>query len=133
MGPDRNVVKATAAGGALSGAPSTLLALARRDDVLGPSIAAGTLVPGRRDRPGLLAGLAAHTAVSAVWAPLVAKAVGHRRHPVLAGAVAGLAIAALDLGIIAKRYPAVAALPQGPQWADHVAFGAVVGWVAAHR
>jgi hypothetical protein len=133
MGRDRNVVKATAAAWALSGAPSTVLALARHDDVLGPSIAAGTLVPGRRDRPGLLAGLAAHTVVSAVWAPLVAHGVAHRRHPVLAGAVAGLAIAALDLGAIAKRYPAVAALPQGPQWADHVAFGAVVGWVAARR
>jgi hypothetical protein len=128
-----NVGKAALAGWALSGAPSTVLALVRRDDVLGPSIAAGTLVPGRRDRPGLLAGLTAHTAVSAVWAPLVAMAVGHRRHPVLAGAIAGLGIAALDLGVIAKRYPAVAALPQAPQWADHVAFGAVVGWVAARR
>jgi hypothetical protein len=133
MGPDRSIVKATVAAWALSGAPSTLLALARGDDVLGPSIAAGTLVPGRRDRPGLLAGLAAHTAVSTVWAPLVATATRRRRHPVLLGAVAGVAIAALDLGVIAKRYPAVAALPQGPQWADHVAFGAVVGWVAARR
>jgi hypothetical protein len=60
-------------------------------------------------------------------------AVGRRRHPVVAGASAGLGIAALDLGVIAKRYPAVAALPQAPQWADHVAFGAVVGWVAARR
>jgi hypothetical protein len=133
MRPDRNVVKATVAAWALSGAPSTVLALLRHDDVLGPSIAAGTLVPGRRERPGLLAGLAAHTAVSAVWAPLVAKVVEQRRHPAVAGAVVGLAIAALDLGVIAKRYPAVAALPQGRQWADHVAFGAVVGWVAARR
>ena len=133
MGRNRNVGKAALAGWALSGAPSTVLALVRGDDVLGPSIAAGTLVPGRRDRPGLLAGLTAHTAVSAVWAPLVAMAVGRRRHPVVAGAIAGLGIAALDLGVIAKRYPAVAALPQAPQWADHVAFGAVVGWVAARR
>ena len=129
----RNVVKATVAAWAVSGAPSTVLALVRHDDVLGPSIAAGTLVPGRRDRPGLLAGLAAHTAVTAAWAPLVATVAARRRHPAVVGIAAGLAIAALDLGVIAQRYPAVAALPQGPQWADHIAFGAVVGWVAARR
>jgi hypothetical protein len=133
MGRDRNVLKATVAAWALSGAPSTLLAMARRDDLLWPSIAAGTLVPGRRDRPGLAAGLAAHTVVSALWAPFVAKAVQGRRHPVLVGAAVGLAIAAVDLGVIGRRYPAIAALPQAPQWADHAAFGAVVGWMSARR
>jgi len=44
---------------------------------------------------------------------------------------AGLAIAWLDLGIARRRFPAIAALRQGPQVADHVAFGAVVGAVFA--
>ena len=41
--------------------------------------------------------------------------------------------AALDLGVVARRYPAIRALPQGPQWADHLLFGAVVGRLAACR
>jgi hypothetical protein len=44
------------------------------------------------------------------------------------GALEGAGIAALDLGVIApRRAPAIAALPQVPQWADHLAFGALVG------
>jgi hypothetical protein len=128
-----NVFKAGAVAWALSGAPSTLIAAIRRDDLLGPSIAAGTLLPGRRDRPGFAAGIAAHTVVTAVWTPLVAAATARSRHPALAGALAGAAIAALDLGVIGRRYPAIAALSQPPQWADHVAFGAIVGWLAARR
>jgi hypothetical protein len=45
----------------------------------------------------------------------------------------GLAIAALDLGLIARRFPRVRALPQGRQWADHVAFGLAVGAVLRAR
>ena len=45
-----------------------------------------------------------------------------------AGALAGAAIATLDLGLVApRRAPAIAELPQLPQWADHLAFGALVG------
>jgi hypothetical protein len=128
-----NVFKAGAVAWALSGAPSTLLAAIRGDDLLGASIAAGTLVPGRRDRPGFVAGIAAHTAVTAVWTPIVAKATVRSRHPALAGALAGAAIAALDLGVIGRRYPAIVALDQPPQWADRLAFGAIVGWLAARR
>jgi hypothetical protein len=49
----------------------------------------------------------------------------------LPGSVLGaLAIAALDLRVIAPRaFPRVAALPQGRQWADHIAFGVAVGLV----
>jgi hypothetical protein len=52
-----------------------------------------------------------------------------RRRPVttIEAAAAGLAIAALDLGIARRRYPAIAALDQFPQWLDHVAFGVVAG------
>jgi hypothetical protein len=42
---------------------------------------------------------------------------------------AGAAIAALDLGLVARRFPAIRALPQAPQWADHLMFGAVLGAV----
>jgi hypothetical protein len=46
----------------------------------------------------------------------------------------GLAIAALDLGVIAPRWaPRIRALPQGRQWADHIAFGAAVGLVLRVR
>jgi hypothetical protein len=49
------------------------------------------------------------------------------------GALAGLGIAALDLGLIGRRFPRVRALPQLPQVADHVAYGATVGAVLALR
>jgi hypothetical protein len=42
------------------------------------------------------------------------------------GAVAGLAVAALDLGVVGRRFPRVRALPQAPQWLDHVAYGMLV-------
>jgi hypothetical protein len=52
----------------------------------------------------------------------------------LAGGVAGgLAIAALDLGVVARRLPRIRALPQGRQWADHVAYGLAVGAVLRAR
>jgi hypothetical protein len=41
------------------------------------------------------------------------------------GALAGLAIAALDLGVAGRRFPRIPALPVLPQLADHAAFGAV--------
>ena len=43
------------------------------------------------------------------------------------GALAGLAIAALDLGLVGRRFPRIAALPLLPQLADHAAFGAIAG------
>jgi hypothetical protein len=51
----------------------------------------------------------------------------------LTGALAGLGIAALDLGVIGRRLPAIRALPQGRQWADHAAYGLAVGAVLARR
>ena len=41
------------------------------------------------------------------------------------GALAGLAIAALDLRVAGRRYPRIRALPLLPQVADHAAFGAI--------
>ena len=114
--------------GVLSGAPSTLHALVTGGDVLAATRAAGTLLPGRRDRPGVVAGAVAHGVTTVVWVGILAAA--SRRHPIgpWRGALAGGGIAVLDLRVIAPRWaPAIAALPQVPQWADHLAFGALVG------
>jgi hypothetical protein len=115
------------AAGVLSGAPSTLVALVRGDDVLAATRAAGTLVPGRRDRPGVVAGIAVHAGLTVWWTCVLTAVLRRVRGGAVTGAVAGAAVAALDLGIGARRYPAIRALPQLPQWADHLAFGAVVG------
>ncbi|MGW5747829.1 hypothetical protein [Amycolatopsis sp. NPDC003861] len=111
----------------VSGLPSTTHALLTGTDVLAATRAAGTLLPGRRDRPGVAAGLIAHLAVSAAWTRVLATIARRHRLGAGGGAIAGLAIAALDLGIAARAYPAVRALPRGPQILDHLVFGAVTG------
>lgn len=130
MGRRAGEVAAAWAGAAvLSGMPSTAVALATGRDALEAARAAGTLVPGRGGRGGVAAGLVAHAAVSAFWTAVLAAVLPRRgrRAGARDGAVAGLGIAALDLGLVARRHPAVQALPRVPQWADHVAFGAVAG------
>ena len=68
-----------------------------------------------------------HVAVSAAWTVVLAGINRERRLGAIGGAVAGLAIAVLDLAIIGRRNPAIRALPRLPQWLDHAAFGAIVG------
>ncbi len=51
----------------------------------------------------------------------------------LLAALAGLAIAALDLGVVGRRYPRIRALATMPQVLDHVAYGATVGAVLSRR
>ena len=126
-------IAAGAVAAAFSGAPSTAWALARGNDPLAAARAAGTLVPGQRHRPNLLGGVAAHLAISAVWTSAFAVAGRRWRWNAASGAVAGLAIAALDLGVVGRRYPAIAALALGPQLADHAAFGALLGGSLATR
>jgi hypothetical protein len=128
---------ALAAGGTaalLSGVPSTAHALATGRDPLEASLAAGSLlVPRERRRVRLLvAAVPAHVAISLAWACVLAVVLPRRR-TTLAGAAAGLAIAAFDLGVVGRRFLRIRALPLGPQLADHVAFGAVVGAVLARR
>jgi hypothetical protein len=72
------------------------------------------------------AAIPVHITISLGWA-VVLTALLPRRRTVLWGSVAGLAIAALDLGPLARPSPRIRALPLGPQIADHVAFGAIVG------
>ena len=109
---------------ALSGIPSTLHALATGRDPLAAALAAGSiLLPNETGRARLLAAaVPVHLAVSLGWTVALDRA-GVRT--ARAGALAGLAIGALDLGIAAKAFPRVRALPLGPQLADHAAFGAI--------
>jgi hypothetical protein len=127
-------VAAGAFAAVVSGAPSTLCALIAGDDPLEASLAAGTMVLPRESRPLPLLAAAAvtHVALSFGWAAVFAATLP-RRHPVAAGAVAGLAVAALDLGVVGRRSPRVRALPLLPQVADHVAYGLAVGAVLARR
>ena len=110
----------------LSGAPSTVHALATKSDPLEATIAAGSiLLPGESRRHRLLiAAVPVHGALSAGWAVILAGTLP-LRNPVAEGALAGLAIAAIDLGVIGRRYPRVRALRPLPQVADHVAFGVI--------
>ena len=128
MRPLRDAVRAGLIAAVVSGAPSTIHALATGRDPLEATYAAGSLLlPGERRRGVLLAAaIPVHLGISVGWAVLLA-AVLPRRRTVLAGAAAGLAIAALDLGIVGRRFERIRALPVGPQLADHIAYGAVVG------
>ena len=117
----------------MSGLPSTLHALATRADPFEATVAAGSLVlPEEDDHLRLtLAAVPVHLALSLGWAFVLSRALP--RGGALRGAVAGLAIAALDLGVIGRHYPRIRRLPLLPQLADHVAFGATVGAVLARR
>lgn len=118
----------------VSGAPSTLHAIATRTSPLEATLAAGTLLLPRERRPLalVLAAVPAHLALSLGWALLLAIALPRRR-TVSWGAAAGLGIAALDLGVVGRRVPRIRALPQLPQVLDHVAYGAAVGAVLSLR
>ncbi len=139
--PGRAAVDGLVAGavaGVVSGLPSTVLAARRRTDLLEATRAAGTLL----GRPTLWRGAVAHgvlslgwgVALSVVWPGRAIRAAGaSSAREMVMGAVAGAAIAALDLELVGRRLPAVRALPAGPQWLDHLAYGAVVGMVLGAR
>jgi hypothetical protein len=118
----------------VSGAPSTLVALVRREDVLMGARAAGALLLPRERRtlPLLAAAVPVHLGLSLGWAAVLDRALPRGREPI-AGLLGGLAIAALDLGVIGRRLPAIRALPQPRQWVDHAAYGLAVGAVLARR
>ena len=119
---------------ALGGIPSTAHALATGRDPLEATLAAGSLLLPCESRRGRLfaAAVPVHLAFSLGWALLLARALP-RRPSVATGTLAGLAIAALDLGIVGSRFPRVAALPLGPQLADHAAYGLTVAVVLRRR
>jgi hypothetical protein len=128
----RDAIVAGAWAAVLSGAPSTLHALVTGRDPLEATKAAGSIVLPRETRtPALVAAAApVHVALSLGWA-LVLQRTGVRG--AARGAAAGLAIAALDLGVVGRRYPQIRGLPVAPQLADHLAYGAVAGIVLARR
>ena len=109
---------------ALSGIPSTLHALATGRDPLEAVYAAGSIVlPAESSRVRLAAAaVPLHLALSLGWTVVLERA-GVRG--ARSGALAGLAIAALDLGVVGRRFPRVRALPLVPQLADHALFGAI--------
>jgi hypothetical protein len=130
----RPALTAGALAGVVSGAPSTLHALLTGRDPLAAARAAGSLVlPGEAPPAHLvLAGAAVHTVVSLGWGTVLGVALS--RLPCRAawwGALAGLGIAAFDLGMVGRRRPLIRELPLLPQLADHLAFGAVTGAVVA--
>jgi hypothetical protein len=118
----------------VSGAPSTFHTLLTGGRLLEGSLAAGTLLLPREQRATRLlpAAAAVHLTLSLGWALVLAVVLPEKRTTEL-GALAGLGIAALDLGIIGRRYPRIRALPQLPQVADHVAYGATTGAVLGRR
>ena len=118
------VLRAAAWAAALSGIPSTAHALATGRDPLEAVLAAGAvLLPRETSRVKLAAAaVPVHLALSLGWTLALDRA-GVRT--ARRGALAGLAIAALDLTVAAHAFPRVRALPLGPQLADHAAFGAI--------
>lgn len=125
-------VRAGLVAAALSGAPSTLYALATGRDPLVATRAAGSLLLPNETRSArlLAAAVPVHVGISVGWGVVLA-AVLPRRATVGWGALAGLAIAAADLRLPGARTARVRELAVAPQVADHVAFGAVVGVVVA--
>jgi hypothetical protein len=128
----RHAIAAGAWGALLGGAPSTLHALATGRDPLEATKAAGTILLPRETRTLrlLAAAVPLHLALSFGWA-LVLDRAGVRG--ARAGAAAGLAIAALDLGVAGRRLPRVRALAVAPQVADHMLYGAVVGYALGRK
>jgi hypothetical protein len=118
----------------VSAAPSTIVAAAVGSDPLEATLAAGSIVlPDETRRHRLVAAaLPVHLALSLAWASVLARVLP-RRGTVVAGAFAGVGIAALDLGIVGRRFARIRGLPLLPQLADHVTYGATVGWVLARR
>ena len=134
MGRTREGLAAGAVAAVLSGIPSTVHALATGRDPLEATLAAGSILLPEETRPErlLAAAVPVHLALSLGWSVVLAGVLP-RRPSFAAGAAAGLAIAALDLGVAGRRFPRIRALPLGPQVADHVAYGIVVAAVLRSR
>jgi hypothetical protein len=129
-----DALAAGAVGAVLSGIPSTAHALVCGEDPLEASFAAGTLLLPNERRPRRLFAAAAvvHLALSLGWAMVLAVALPRRRAAAWA-TLAGLGIAALDLGVVGRRFPRIRALPLTPQVADHLAYAWTVAGVLAWR
>jgi len=130
-----DALAAGCAAAVISGVPSTAHAIVTRRNPLEASLAAGTLLLGDEERRVsrlLPAAVIAHLALSLGWALVLAAVLPQRRTATWAPA-AGLAIAALDLGVVGRRFPRIRALPVAPQIADHLAYGVTVAAVLRRR
>ncbi len=132
--PVADALAAGAVAAVVSGVPSSVYALATGRSLTEGTLAAGSLLLPREQRPAVLAAAAVpvHLTLSLGWA-FVIEALLPRRHAVVWGALAGLGIAALDLGVIGRRHPRIRALAPVPQVLDHLAYGATVGAVLSRR
>lgn len=131
----RDLIHAWLVATVFSGAPSTFYALATGGDPMEATRAAGAmLVPA--DSPHwrlLVAAVVVHCAVSGFWTGVFGFLLPRRR--IVSWALAASAVVAwLDLRIVAPQwFPSVAALPFWPQFADHLMWGALLGWTLRHR
>ncbi len=118
----------------VSGLPSTVHALATGGDPLEATRAAGSIVLGEdaADDELLLAAIPVHVAISLVWGVVLAYCLP-ARPSTARGVLAGLGIAALDLGVVGRRFPRMRRLNAAAQIADHVAYGIVVAAVLRRR
>jgi hypothetical protein len=127
--PARDLFLAWLLATVFSGLPSTLHALFTGGDALEATRAAGRmLLPGATSTPVLFAAAAVvHPLVSLFWTLVFAWLLPLRH--LAPWAIAGsAAVAWLDLRVIAPAlFPSVAALPFWPQFADHLAWGALLG------
>jgi hypothetical protein len=129
-----DALAAGAAGAVFSAVPSTVWTIASGGSLLEGAVAAGSILLPKESRtvPLVAASVPVHLALSLGWAAVLAAALP-RRGTVPAAVAGAVGIAVLDLGLIARRFPRVRVLPQGRQWADHVAYGLAVGVVVQRR
>jgi hypothetical protein len=130
----RRILEGAAVASLLSGAPSVATALAGgsvRSAVtyaIDATRAVGTLAPS--GRPGFVRGALIHTVISVAAAELLGSTLPQERS-VAWGALAGLVLGVVNVGVIARRrYPLIAELALAPQIADNIAFGVVFAAVA---
>jgi hypothetical protein len=118
-----------------SGLPSTLYAIAMREDVSAATRAAGAMLlgAGASFAELFLAAALVHVLVSFFWAAILV-ALLPRRYTIMWAIVAAALIGVLDLAVIAPLFfPEVAALPFPQQMADHLMWGASLGIALALR
>ncbi len=117
-----------------SGAPSTLIALSRGEDIFASTEAVGAvLLPDRRKGwARVTAGGVAHVLISLFWARILERVLRDQQgaaRAAVAGAACGAGIALIDIAGVARVLPPIRDLAAGPIVADHIAYGAIVGWV----
>lgn len=118
----------------LSGIPSTGHAWLTGGDLMEATRAAGAMLipPESSDASLFCAAALVHATVSLFWTMVLSWVLPHQRTTLWALAALA-AIAVLDLRIIGRLFPEIYALPFWPQFADHLAFGAVLGAVLEWR